>query len=68
MKGLIVVGLVLLLLAGGLFLYQPNENSWVEKTSYCDSIKVQAGYEGEAVCYEPPENPYVKQKLVRLNK
>jgi len=52
--------------------YSNNQNSpdvsWKDKTSFCDSMTIQQGYEGEAICYEAPENPYVKQNLVRLER
>jgi hypothetical protein len=74
-----LVGCFIMLLVVGGYVYEYNNqvevpnltvtlNDWVQTTSYCDSIKVQYGYEGEAICYEPPENPYIKQPLVRLNK
>jgi len=67
-KYFILAGVLALLVAGGFYYaFQETENSWTKTTSYCDSIKVQKGYEGEAICYEPPVNPYIKQKLVRLN-
>jgi hypothetical protein len=62
-----VIALVLIVIGLLTTTHFLDKHITTDEVSFCDSIVVQKGYEGNAICYEPIEDFYVGQKLVRLN-